>query len=177
MPTPLTAPITWHSLEPSLPSKGGLQEARRQDRGYRPLEGSPLCKPKVVGVFFTWRPLSYCAGCCSLVPDSPPDILSGQYLAGAGATDVMCLHPGAARQGNRQFFFSFLKPCPVHKCTTVIIPYCECEEDSIRRMEVRRALRKQVMIPPPLQAPAVPMLTSGFSLRTSPWHLHIPSGP
>lgn len=51
MPTPLTAPITWHSLEPSLPSKGGLQEARRQDRGYRPLEGSPLCKPKVVGVF------------------------------------------------------------------------------------------------------------------------------
>lgn len=142
MPTPLTAPITWHSLEPSLPSKGGLREARRQDRGYRPLEGSPLCKPKVVGVFFTWRPLSYCAGCCSLVPDSPPDILSGQYLAGAGATDVMCLHPGAARQGSRQFFFSFLKPCPVHKCTTVIIPYCECEEDSIRRMEVRRALRK-----------------------------------
>lgn len=109
---------------------------------YRPLEKTPLCKPKVVGVFFTWRPLSYCAGCCSLVPDSPPDILSGQYLAGAGATDVMCLHPGAARQGSRQFFFSFLKPCPVHKCTTVIVPYCECEEDSIRRMEVRRALRK-----------------------------------
>ena len=41
--------------------------------------------------------------------------------------------------------FSFSQPCPVQ--TTVIVSCCECQEDRISQMEVRKAHRKGRMIP------------------------------
>ena len=42
-------------------------------------------------------------------------------------------------------YFSFSQPCPVQ--TTVIVSRCECQEDRIRQMEVRRTHRKGRMTP------------------------------
>ena len=41
--------------------------------------------------------------------------------------------------------FSFSQPCAAQ--TTVIVSRCECQEDKIRQMEVRRTHRKGRMIP------------------------------
>ena len=42
-------------------------------------------------------------------------------------------------------YFSFSQPCPVQ--TTVVVSCCECQEDRISQMEVRKAHRRGRMIP------------------------------
>ena len=68
------------------------------------LEKSHICKTKVF-LYFLWRALCYGARCYSFVFDFfHKRLLSDRNLICVRATEGICLHLGASRQGNRQCF-------------------------------------------------------------------------